>query len=67
MFDMLDAALPTRGCNHTLRLVRAWVIKNRLPFDAVEQWCHDKGGRCDCEVMANCEQCFDDAISDVDW
>ena len=24
MFDMLDSALPQRGCDHTLRIIRDW-------------------------------------------
>ena len=67
MFDMLDAALPQRGCDHTLRLVREWAGGHGLPFDAVAAWCHDNGGHCDCEVLANCEQRWQDATHDVDW
>ncbi len=27
-------------------------------------WLDDNGGFCDCEVLANCEQNFDDAMHD---
>lgn len=67
MFDMLDSALPRRGCDHTLRLVRQWAAENGLPFDAIAAWCHDNGGYCDCEVLANGEQRWRDANQDVDW
>ena len=67
MFDMLDQALPGSGCDHTLKLVRAWAEQQSLPFDAIAAWCHENGGYCDCEVLANCEQIWEDANRDVDW
>jgi hypothetical protein len=65
MFDMLDAALSARGCDHTLRLVREWAEQQRVSFDALAAWCHENGGHCDCEVLANCEQQWRDANHDV--
>jgi hypothetical protein len=67
MFDMLDETLPKRGCDHTLRLVREWAEQQRVAFDAVAAWCHDNDGHCDCEVLANCEQRWQDAKHDVNW
>ncbi|WP_425618270.1 DUF2695 domain-containing protein [Anatilimnocola sp. NA78] len=65
MFDMLDWALPDRGCDHTLRMVREWAEEAGLSFDAVAAWCLENGGNCDCEVLANCEECWQDAKRDV--
>jgi hypothetical protein len=67
MFDMLDSALPNRGCDHTLRLVREWSVEHGLAFDAVAAWCHENGGHCDCEVLSNCEERWQDAKHDVNW
>ena len=61
MFDMLDAILPQRGCDHTLRLVREWAEGQGIAFDAVAAWCSENGGCCDCEVLANCEERWDEA------
>lgn len=65
MFDMLDSELPRRGCDHTLRIVREWTEEQGLSFDAVATWCHENGGHCDCEVLANCEEPWQDANHDV--
>jgi hypothetical protein len=67
MFDMLDTALPGSGCDHTLRLVREWAGKRGVPFEGLAAWCHDNGGNCDCEVLANCEERWRDAGHDVNW
>ena len=67
MFDMLDTELPKRGCDHTLRLVRAWTGEHGLSFDDISAWCHENGGHCDCEVLANCEERWQDARHDVNW
>jgi len=67
LFDMLDGELPRQGCNHTLRLVRTWLSDQGLAVEPVEAWLHDNGGHCDCEVLANAEQAWEDAIHDVNW
>jgi hypothetical protein len=67
LFDALDVALGARGCDHTLRLVREWAARHGIAFDSLAAWCHDNGGHCDCEVLANCEQVWRDATHDVNW
>ncbi len=67
MFDMLDRDFPRQGCDHTLRLTRAWLIQHELPVETVVVWLNDHGGYCDCEALANAEQAWRDAIHDVDW
>jgi hypothetical protein len=67
LFDMLDTILPARGCDHTLRLVREWSDQHELPFEKLATWCRKHGGYCDCEVLANAEQAWRDAIHDANW
>jgi hypothetical protein len=67
LFDMLDAELPRRGCDHTLRLVREWCAQHGVTAEPVEAWLHDNGGNCDCEALANSEQAWRDATHDFDW
>ncbi len=67
LFDMLDAELPQRGCDHTLRFVRAWLSRQGLNVASVEAWLHENGGHCDCEALANAEQAWREAIHDVRW
>jgi hypothetical protein len=67
LFDMLAVELPSKGCNHTLRLTRQWLVENGHPVASVEEWLIANGGCCDCEVLANSEQAWLDAIHDVNW
>jgi hypothetical protein len=67
MFDMLDVDLLRQGCDHTLRLTRAWLESEGLPVEEVVAWLRDNGGCCDCEALANAEQAWQDAIHDVNW
>ena len=64
LFDTLDAELPRRGCDHTLRLVREWCARAGAEARPVEAWLHDNGGHCDCEALANAEQAFQEACRD---
>ena len=66
LFDMLDHELPRHGCDHTLRLTRHWLVAQNLDDESVVRWLRDHGGFCDCEALANAEQCWRDAIHDVD-
>jgi len=65
LFDTLEAQLPASGCDHTLKIVRAWLQERRIPEDSVLEWLRENGGYCDCEALANAEQAWEDAIRDV--
>jgi hypothetical protein len=67
LFDMLDIELPRQGCDHTLRLIRAWLVLSALPVEPVVAWLHDNGGYCDCEALVNAEEAWQSAIHDVNW
>lgn len=67
LFEMLDVELPRQGCDHTLRLTRAWLAASELPVEPVVAWLEENGGFCDCQAMANAEQAWRDAIHDVNW
>jgi hypothetical protein len=62
LFDMLDAELPRRGCDHTLRLVQEWCEQKGVPSGPVDAWLLDNGGCCDCEALADSEQVFREAV-----
>jgi hypothetical protein len=53
LLDQLDERLPTEGCDHSLRLTRAWAEENAVDPDALEQSVSEFGGGCDCEVLVN--------------
>ena len=52
LFDHLDHALED-GCDHSLRLTRAFLASRSLPEDLIVPWLGEYGGHCDCEVLAN--------------
>jgi hypothetical protein len=62
MFGMLDVEFPRQGCDHTLRLTKAWLASNKLPVEPVIAWLHENGGYCDCEAWANAEEAWQNAI-----
>jgi hypothetical protein len=55
LFDYLDSALAA-GCDHSLKLTRQFLQANNLPEATVIPWLGEYGGYCDCEVLANVEQ-----------
>ena len=59
LFDYLDERLGD-GCDHTINMTLDFLkdkeVKN---IDQVVEWLNDKGGYCDCEVLANVEEMFE--------
>jgi hypothetical protein len=53
LLDHLDDWLPRAGCDHALRLSRAWAQDNGIESNALERSLGHFGGHCDCEVLAN--------------
>ena len=60
LFELLDAQLHERGCNHSLKLTEQ-ILSNLDVKDvlSVLTWLEEQGGYCDCEVMINVEQKFE--------
>lgn len=59
LFDYLDNALD-EDCNDTLRLTESFLhSQNVKNVDEVLFWLNEKGGYCDCEVLANVEEYFE--------
>jgi len=61
MFDMLDAELPRKGCDHSRRLTHAWLASRGHEVQRVLTWLDTQGGYCDCEILANVEERVGDA------
>ena len=62
LFGMLDEALSEQACDHTRRLTDAWLAQRGHAVEPVHRWLDDTGGYCDCEVLMNSEQAWQDAV-----
>jgi hypothetical protein len=59
LFEDLDNKLVNTSCNHTLANTQNFLNKHRLPVQVVVSWLNEHGGYCDCEVLANVEEKFE--------
>lgn len=53
MFEAVDAAVASAGCDHSLRFTESWIAENMQPRGQILSWLSGHGGSCDCEVLAN--------------
>jgi len=59
LFDYLDEGLG-EGCDHTMTMTLDFLKQKEIKnIDEVVEWLNDKGGYCDCEVLANVEEMFE--------
>lgn len=64
LFDFVDEQTDETLCNHTLRYTKQWIDEN-IPaeqYDAVLAEIMDMGGYCDCEVLMNCYEEYDEEL-----
>ena len=59
LFEHLDERLGIENCAHDLRLTEAFLDDLDCDTEAVLCWLEENGGGCDCEVLANIEEKFD--------
>jgi hypothetical protein len=70
LLDMLDEAFSASGdtetgasfCDHTLKRTRAFLLERHLPEDEVVAWLAEYGGFCDCEVLANVGEVWEERV-----
>lgn len=62
LFDFLDEHLTTCGCNHTLDATRRFLGNRNLDHEKIVPWLATSGGYCDCEVLANVEDAWNEEI-----
>ena len=61
LFDFLDEQLTETNCDHSLKLSISFLQTRNLDnIETITQWLIVNGGYCDCEVLANVEEKFDD-------
>ncbi|RRQ22223.1 DUF2695 domain-containing protein [Thiohalobacter thiocyanaticus] len=52
-FDSVESSVSDSGCDHTLRFTGQWITANQQPKEPLIHWLEENGGFCDCEVVAN--------------
>ena len=64
LFDFLDEKLSEYDCDDSLKLTEEFMQENKIEnLGKIESWLKENGGFCDCEVLNNVEEMFDeDAI-----
>jgi len=61
LFDYLDEQLSEKDCDHSFKLsINFLQSLNLNNVQVITEWLKDKGGYCDCEVLANVEEKFND-------
>lgn len=60
LFDELNDKLGDDLCDHTLRFTEQFLNKHQMPLQNVIPWLREHGGYCDCEVLFNVEEKFED-------
>ncbi|QQO07616.1 DUF2695 domain-containing protein [Breznakiella homolactica] len=59
LFDYLDETLSERECGHTNTLTREYLEKGGADTERVLTWLAEQGGYCDCEILGNAEELFE--------
>src|SRR6266849_6007155 len=62
LFDYVDEKLSEATCDDTLTHTRAFLSAAGLPLDKVIGWLEEHGGHCDCEVIANAEEAWEEIV-----
>ena len=55
--EQLDA---NDGCDHSLTFTREFLEKQKVDVEIVLDWIVNEGGGCDCEVLYNVEERFEE-------
>ena len=60
LFDYLDYQLEENSCDDTNKLALEFLVKNKIEnIETVLNWLAENGGYCDCEILANVEEKFE--------
>lgn len=61
LFDFLDEKLSNQECDDDLTFTYEFLEKNEFKnIEEIENWLKNNGGYCDCEVLYNVEEMFDE-------
>ncbi|GEO02522.1 hypothetical protein AAE02nite_01860 [Adhaeribacter aerolatus] len=59
LFTFLDEQLEQEGCDDTLFITKSYLGSKGIEQENVIAWLEENGGFCDCEVLANVEEKFE--------
>ena len=59
LFDEVNEHLENEGCDRTRRFTEQWLSRNLIAVEPVLSWLEANGGYCDCEVIANAEEAWE--------
>lgn len=60
LFDYLDTSLADQDCDDTNSLTRTFLVQSGIAnVEEVLEWLANRGGNCDCEILANVEEQFE--------
>jgi hypothetical protein len=63
LFDFLDQKLSENDCDHTNKLTKEYLEKvGQKDIDTILNWLANNGGYCDCEILENVEELFENHI-----
>ena len=60
LFDYLDTNNAIENCNHNFKIATAFLDKKGIKNDKIYNWFEEFGGYCDCEILYNVAENFDD-------
>ena len=61
LFDFLDEKLSEYDCDDSLTLTVEFLQENKIEkIEKIESWLQKNGAYCDCEVLNNVEEMFED-------
>lgn len=61
LFEYVDEKLEANdGCDHSLTFTREFLETQKVDVEGVLDWIVNEGGGCDCEVLYNVEERFEE-------
>lgn len=60
--EWVEAKLKHEGCDHSYRYTEAFLRNSGLPVQDILDWLSEEGGYCDCEVIANVKQVYEESV-----
>ncbi len=64
LFDYLDRA--DESCDHTLKQTFEFIRERSVPEENMVAWLEEHGGFCDCEVISNVEEAWNQMVEE-EW